>query len=173
MTMNRTPWIVIAVVVVLAGIALLAVRFGDDAAPAFRLERLSGGRFYLREHHGKCVVLLFWSTTCAPCKREMRFLEALRRDLADERLVIAAICVDADTHDQARNVTEPLGLDYPILLDRGGQVARAWHAKTLPTTVIVDPQGRTAWRREGYDPAAGRLIRSQIERLLAGAEAAP
>ena len=171
--MRKVQWTRLAfVVVIVAGMALLAVKLGDDAVQDFRLERVSGGRFYLREHRGKCVVLVFWSTMCTPCKQEMAFLEELRRELADERLLVAGICIDAESPDQAQGVTEQLRIGYPILLDTGGKVAEAWRVKTVPTTVIVDPRGRVEWRREGYDEATERVIRSQIERMLATAGAA-
>ena len=167
--MRKSVWIMLVVSAVVAAAALVALRPADDLARDFRLDSLSHGRFYLHDQRGKCVVLVFWSVACRPCKAELAFLGEMQRELADERFVIAALCTDAETPDQARRAIEPLAIDYPVLLDAGGAVAAAWDAQTVPTTVIIAPDGAEAWRRTGYDASDGRAIRAHVQRLLSGA----
>lgn len=168
---SKSLWIIVAAVIAIAaGMALVTVGPDDKLVRHFHLPTASGGRFYLQEHRGKYVVLVFWSMTCLPCKQEMSFLADLERELNDERLVIAGLCTDAQSPDQAKAVTEELGISYVIALDTSGEVAEALRVKAVPTTVIVDADGAEVWRREGYDQAVRRAIRSQVERLLGGAE---
>lgn len=172
--MNRNLWIILAVVgAVAAAAAVLAFRPVDRLAPDFALESLAHGRFYLHDQRGKVVVLLFWDPMCVPCKHEMSFLAELQRDLGGADLALAAVCIDPESPDQARRVAEELGVAYPVLLDDGGRVADAWSAAVVPTTVIIDADGKEVWRRQGYDPAVRWAIRSQVERLLAAAEDRP
>ncbi len=172
--MNKLVWITLAVgIAVAVGAALLVFGPGDDLRQDFRLESLSHGRFYLHDQRDKCVVLVFWSVPCEPCKAEMAFLGEMQRELGDRRLVIAGLCTDAQTPEEARRVVEPLDIEFPILLDNGAKVAAAWDAQTAPTTVIIGPDGKEAWRRTGYDVSVGRAIRSQVQRLLGSAEGSP
>jgi len=171
--MNKTLWIILAGVAVAAvAVAVVVLAPRGNAAPDFRLQTIAGERFYLHDQRGKCVVLVFWSTTCVPCKAEMTFVGQMARDLADDRLVVAALCTDAETPDEARRTVEPLDLNYPVLLDTGAKVAGQWNVTVAPTTVIIDADGKEAWRREGYDASTGQAIRLQIERLLARTGAA-
>jgi len=165
--MNKRLWIILAAAAVVA--AYVAVAMLSPASPRgadFRLESLSGERFYLHDQRGKCVVLVFWSTMCAPCKAELTYLSNLQRELADDRLVVAGICTDAESPDRASRVVGPLDVDFPVLLDTTGEVTRDWDAVIVPTTVIIDADGKVVWRRAGYDAAVRRAIRSQIERVL-------
>lgn len=170
--MNKRLWIILAA----AGIAAAYVAVstlapgGGPRGADFRLDSLSGERFYLHDQRGKCVVLVFWSTMCDPCKAELAYLSGLQRELADDRLVVAGICTDAEGPDRVRRAVEPLDVDFPILLDTTGEVAPDWQATVVPTTVIIDADGKVAWRRTGYDATVGRAIRSQIERILARLE---
>lgn len=168
---SKHLWIIIAAVgAIAAGMALVTVGPDDKLVPHFHLETASGRRFYLREHLGKCVVLVFWSTACVPCKEEMAFLAELHSDLGEKRLVIAGICTDAESPDQAEAIADQLRISYAIPLDTDGKVAKSLGIKAVPTTVLINAAGVEVWRREGYDPAVRRAIRSQVDRVLLGPE---
>ena len=143
-----------------------------EFAPEFRLESLSGRRFYLNAQRGGTVVLVFWTTTCSACKREMVELTSLDDELGERGLTVAAVCADAENADAVRSIAEGLGLNYLVLLDGGGRVAETYGVRAFPTTVIVGPAGRVQLRREGYAPGVMRQIGDKVRGLLAEPEAA-
>lgn len=134
-------------------------------APALRLADLDGKLLNLGDLKGKLVVVNFWATWCPPCRREMPSLERLRQRLDKQGLAVLAVDVgeDADTVFAFTGQLEP-SPGFPILLDRDSQAMQRWKVRGLPTTFIVDPQGRVIYRavggREFDNPA-------MIESLLA------
>lgn len=137
----------------------------EGSAPAFSLETLTHERFHLNQQRGKIVVLLFWDTTCRVCKKELAELETLRRELGDKRVVLANVCTDPENRGEAHRVIRALGIGYATLLDRGGEVARRYRVRAFPTTIIVTPEGRVGFAREGRTDALMGQLRRVIERL--------
>ncbi len=141
-------------------------RSTGKAAPDFRLDTLSHGRFYLNAQRGRAVVLVFWWTTCQACKQEMVALKGLRDELGPRGVVVASVCTDPEDLGEVRRIVGDLGVGYPVLLDRGGGVAGKYGVRAVPTTVVVDPKGRMRLVREGYSPALMRQLRRTVEGLL-------
>ncbi len=138
-----------------------------EFAPEFRLASLGGPRFYLNAQRGGTVVLVFWTTTCSACKHEMVELKSLHDELGEGGLTVAAVCADPENMDAVRRVAEGLGLGYLVLLDGGGRVAERYSVRAFPTTIIVGPEGRIRFRREGHTSGVMRQIRDKVRGLLA------
>ena len=134
-------------------------------APTLRLADLDGKVHDLADLKGKLVVVNFWATWCPPCRREMPSLERLKQRLQAHGLAVLAVDVgeDADTVFSFTGQLEPAPA-FPILLDRDSLTMQRWKVKGLPTTFVIDPQGRMIYRavggREFDNPA-------MIEALLA------
>jgi len=122
-----------------------------SVAPGFALVSLEGDTIRLAEQRGRVVLLNFWATWCAPCRWEMPALDRVHRELGAEGLTVLAVNVDAapgavdgfgypggDVGGFARE----LGLGFPILLDPSGQVLRRYRVTGLPTTFLIDREGR-------------------------------
>lgn len=138
----------------------------DDrpAAPALTLENLNGDRVDLAALRGKVVVLNFWATWCAPCIREMPALQKLSESLSTSGIVVFAV----NTGQKAENVRKFLdrySIDLPILLDRDEAVKKAWAVRVMPTTYIVDPDGRVVYGAIGERDWAGTGIRDILVSL--------
>lgn len=143
-------------------------------APDFRLETLDRKRFYLNEQRGRVVVLVFWATTCSVCKEEMVELKALHDEFRARGAAVAAVaavCTDPENLDAVRRIAKGLGIGYPVLLDRRGEVSKKYSVRVFPTTVVVGPAGRLQLRREGYDPSVMRQVRGKVESLLVSGDA--
>jgi peroxiredoxin len=139
------------------------------AAPDFTLKDADGKRHRLSENRGKVVLVNFWATWCPPCRREMPSMQRAWTQLKGENFEMLAINVGED-EDTIFGFTFSTGteLTFPILLDRDAQVIKAWPVIALPTSFVVDPQGRIVYRavggREWDDPELLKKIRELMPR---------
>ena len=135
----------------------------SDLAPDYTLTALDGTPFTLSEHRGEVVVLNFWATWCIPCLAEMPTFEALHQELGDDGLQIVGISQDTGGADEIRPFADQLGVTYPLLPDPAFNVsARYGGVPVLPTTIVIDREGRIA--RSEY----GALTRKKLLALLDG-----
>ncbi|WP_157271675.1 TlpA family protein disulfide reductase [Azohydromonas aeria] len=129
------------------------------ASPAgFALTDTQGRRHSLAAHAGRWVLVNLWATWCAPCLAEMPELQALSRARGD--LVVVGVAVDGllDEGRMARFAAR-LGVTYPLVAG-DMEMAAAFRARVLPTTLLFDPRGRQVLAREG------RIARRDIEAVL-------
>jgi thiol-disulfide isomerase/thioredoxin len=112
-------------------------------APALALPDLDGKAHDLASLKGKVVLINFWATWCPPCRREMPSMERLQQALAGEPFVVLAVDVgeDADTIEAFTSQLDTVPT-FPILLDTRSRAMQAWKVAGLPTTYLVDKQGR-------------------------------
>lgn len=120
------------------------------SAPDFSLADEEGKTWKLSGLRGKVVVVNFWATWCPPCRRELPSLERLRRTLPAGQALVLGINVGESWDTVASFIAgvEPAP-EFPILYDGNSAVLKAWAVKGLPTTFVVDRQGRIALRAVG------------------------
>ncbi|MHC4477039.1 MAG: TlpA disulfide reductase family protein [Planctomycetota bacterium] len=139
-----------------------------DLAKDFRLDALSRDRFYLNQHVEKVVVLTFWTTWCRFCKSQMVELKSFADLPGADSLIIAAVCADPENIEDVKTVVKELGIEYPVLLDRGAQVSKKYQISQFPTTVVIDKGRKIALLRQGYSPVIMQQIKASVVSLLAG-----
>jgi len=127
-------------------------------APTLRLRDLDDRPHDLADLKGRLVLVNFWATWCPPCRREMPSLEHLYQQLRDRGLTVLAVDVgeDADTVFAFTGQLEPAP-SFPLLLDADSRAVQEWRVKGLPTSFLIDPQGRVIFRAVGgteFDHAA-------------------
>jgi len=136
-------------------------------APALSLPDLDGKLHDLGDLKGKVVLVNFWATWCPPCRREMPSLERLRSRLGDKGLAIIAVDVgeDADTVFSFTGQLDPAP-SFPMLLDRDSTAMQRWKVRGLPTTYVVNADGRVIYRAVGGREFDHDAIVQQLEPLL-------
>lgn len=118
------------------------------AAPALQAVDLQGQTKTLVDYRGKVVLLNFWAAWCPPCRREMPSMERLRQKMAGRPLEIVAID-SAEPIEDVRAFLATLKLEFPILLDPEGENTRRWKVYALPTTFLLDGEGRIRYVLKG------------------------
>ena len=119
---------------------------GAPAPPMASSRLLDGGAAPLAFGGGKITVVNFWATWCPPCLAELPDLAAAARSQGS-RVQFVGVLVDSRPEDGLRLV-ERLQIPYPVVLG-DGRTSRAWNATALPSTYIVDADGKIAWSVRG------------------------
>ena len=123
----------------------------------------------LTEFRGRGMVVNFWATWCGPCVTEMPSLESLSKALAPHDIAVLPLSSDRGGASTVRAWYRDHGISgLPVLLDPKGRAAQAWHARGLPTTVVIDSQGRDRARLEGAADWSAPDAVALIRRLTAG-----
>jgi thiol-disulfide isomerase/thioredoxin len=123
---------------------------GRPAAPSLALRDMDGKPVDLKKLQGNVVLVNFWATWCPPCRREMPSLQRLWQKFEKSKLRIVAVNVgeDADTVFAFMGILEN-SPTFPIVFDKDTAVLRAWPVKGLPTTFLIDKNGRVVYRAIG------------------------
>jgi thiol-disulfide isomerase/thioredoxin len=110
-------------------------------APELKANDLAGASRTLADYRGKVVLLNFWASWCPPCLREMPSLERLRVRMAGRPFEIVALD-SAETADEVKAYLSRMALGFPVLLDPDGANTRRWKVFALPTSFLLDAEGR-------------------------------
>lgn len=144
---------------------LQSFEFSADraVAPETPFEDENGLELTMSTFQGKVVLVNLWATWCAPCLKEMPTLDRLRGDMMSESFDVVAISVDKEGPDVAMSYLEDLevsNLDFYI--DENMKLNFDWEAYGLPTTILLDEEGREIGRLTG----TAEWDAPQIERFL-------
>ena len=156
----------------LLGVALLAGAQVAQAtvalargAPDFTLPSMNGPNMRLQEQRGRVVMINFWATWCGPCRIEMPHLQRLHEKYAASGFVLLGVNIDEDPRAAAALATR-LGLSFPVLLDGDKRVSRLYDLSAMPSTVLIDRDGRVRHVHRGYRDGYEVTYDKQIRDLL-------
>lgn len=133
----------------LPGTGVQAASLINFTAPPFDVLDLNGDVFSLLDYRGRVVFLNFWQTTCLPCEIEMPDLARFSREQGDDGVAVIAINF-GETNETVRNwlaardiVGLKVGMDYE------SRIQRAYGVLNIPTTFVIDPEGRVVYMKLG------------------------
>ncbi len=125
------------------------------------MESLDGRQVSLADYAGQVVLLNFWATWCPPCKEEIPTIERAYEAQRGAGFMVLGIN-EGEAVEVVRAFAGELGITYPVLIDKRGDVAAQYRRRGLPLTVIVDRDGVIQVRHEGY------LTAGQLDSYLSG-----
>ncbi len=161
----RVLVVLAACVLAQAAVAAELRSWSGGPTPALELEDLQGRTHRLSDYRGKVVLVNFWATWCEPCRDEMPSIERLRRSLAGEPFEVLAVNL-AEPRSRIEHFVAQMPLSFPLLLDRDTQAAKAWKARLLPATYLVDASGRIRYVHYGELDWSGAAARAKVRELL-------
>lgn len=131
-----------------------------------------GGEFTLAAFQGKFVLVNFWATWCAPCRKEMPMLAELQDEFGGDTFEVLTIATGRNDLTGIKRFFDEIEVDnLPLYLDPKQALARDMAVLGLPITLILDPEGREIARMRG-DAEWNSDSAKEIIRQLIGAEAA-
>ncbi len=137
----------------------------SQAAPDFTLRASTGPNLRLQEQRGRVVMINFWATWCGPCRLEMPHLNRLYGKYRDAGFTLLAVNIDDDSN-KAIDVSTKLGLQFPVLFDADKNVSRLYDLSVMPSTLLIDRNGRVRFIHLGYRDGYEDTYEKQIRELL-------
>ena len=136
------------------------------SAPDFKLKNLVGEIVALNNFQGKTVLLNFWATWCLPCKEELPSMQRLYKKLGPSGVDVVAVSIDRDNPAKVKRYIDQYNLTFPVLLDPGQEVRKAYFIMGLPTSYLIGPDGNlkgfVSGAREWDSPASIRMFSNLI-----------
>ena len=137
------------------------------AAPDFLLQTAEGGELRFSDLRGSPVFVNFWASWCTPCRKEMP--EIVRAYDAHKAGGLVVVAIDLQENDeQVRAFAAEYGMEFPVVIDRTGQVAQAWRiggpVEGIPSSYFIDVDGVV--RAVKYGPMDAETIERELEKIL-------
>ena len=135
------------------------------ATPSLALEDLEGRTHSLADYRGKVVLVNFWATWCEPCRAEMPSMERLRARLSAQPFAVLGVNM-AEPLSRIEKFTAALPVGFTLLRDRDGATAKAWRARVLPASFLVDRDGRVRYYVYGEVDWTSEAVLARVRELL-------
>jgi peroxiredoxin len=150
-------------------LCLVAMPYAAAAGPAlaadFALKADNGRNLRLRELRGQVVMINFWATWCGPCREEMPKLDQLYRQYQKTGFTLLGVNID-DNPANALSMAKKLGVTFPVLFDRDKQASKLYKVDAMPSTVLIDRDGKLRYLHRGYKPGYEATYQTEIRELL-------
>jgi len=149
----------------LFALSLTAATPGATVAPDFTLANRAGGQVSLSKLRGQVVMINFWASWCGPCRQEFPALDQIYAKYKPMGFTLVGINVESKKADAERFLGTQK-VSFPILFDPDNKVSGDFGVKAMPTTVLVDRQGRVRWQHMAYKPGDEAKYIEQVRAAL-------
>ena len=117
--------------------------------PAYKAELLDGKSFDVAAEHGNVVFLNLWATWCGPCRFEIPELQKLHTDNAAKGFKVVGVSLDDSGKENVQQFVTEHSMTYPVALDPDGKLANIFQTTVIPTSVLIDRNGKIVWKKYG------------------------
>jgi thiol-disulfide isomerase/thioredoxin len=136
-----------------------------QAAPEISLKDLSGKPVKLSDLKGKVVLVDFWASWCAPCRESFPVLDKLNKAYKEKGFVVLGINIDNDPA-AAQKFLKDLPVSFTVANDQGKAVAKAYAPPTMPSSYLIDKQGKVHVVHAGFKASDAQKLEAEIKQLL-------
>lgn len=139
-----------------------------DTMPDYSAQYLDGKPFALASEKGKVVFVNVWATWCGPCRMEIPELQKLHDKYNSRGFNVVGVSIDDTGVQDVKKFVDQQKVGYPIVIDAEGKLANILQTTVLPTSVILDRNGKIIWRQVGAlmpNDVAG--VETTIEKAIA------
>jgi thiol-disulfide isomerase/thioredoxin len=144
---------------------LIPIAATGTEPPSLALPELATGRtMTLDSLRGEVVYLDFWASWCGPCRESLPLYEQMRQELPADGVRIVAVNLDESRAD-AERFLERYPVSYTVLLDPAGESAEQWEIKAMPSSFLLDAEGKVVRSWAGFRASHLEEIRNAILEL--------
>jgi len=137
----------------------------ESPAPDFTLKSSGGENLKLSEFRGDVVMINFWASWCGPCRQELPLLDELYNNYKPLGFTILGVNVEEDS-GKAKALLKDIPVSFPVLFDTQNTVSRLYDVIAMPSTVLVDREGKVRYLHKGYKPGYEQHYQEQIRSLI-------
>jgi thiol-disulfide isomerase/thioredoxin len=139
-----------------------------DLMPAYSATYLDGKPLSLSNEKGNVVFLNVWATWCGPCRFETPELQALQNQYAASGLKVIGVSVDEGDDEAVKTFVAEQKITYPIAVDPEGRIATLVQTTVLPTSLLIDRNGKIVWRQIGAIMPNDAKLKAAVEKAVGG-----
>jgi thiol-disulfide isomerase/thioredoxin len=143
----------------------------NPETPLLKLPDLSGQQHNISDYAGKVVLVNFWASWCQPCLYEMPSMQRLHEAMHGRPFSILAVDVE-ESKSKVWRFKKLLNISFTTLLDSKGKAMKDWDARILPTSYLIDSEGRMRYGVRGTLEWDSDEVKALIETLMPKQEAA-
>ncbi len=125
-----------------------------SSLPSMTIPMVSGKEFQTLNYHDKPLIVHFWATWCPTCKLEISNFNTLAKEFN-----LITIAVQSGSNEALKKFMKERGLEFPLINDRNGVLAKKFAITAYPTTFIFDREGKVAFSEVGYSSTWGLKLR--------------
>jgi thiol-disulfide isomerase/thioredoxin len=124
-------------------------------------------RYKLSDYQGKIVIVSFWASWCAPCRKEITVLAEIQKQATRDKLVVLSVNwrEDAQRFRETERELRGRGRDLTLISDEGGDIGKKYGVTAIPHMVIIGRDGRIAAIHVGYDVSEIPELVDEINKL--------
>ena len=140
--------------------------------PEIRFQDEQGHDMTLADFQGRVILLNVWATWCVPCRQEMPTLDRLQARLGGKDFLVMALSIDRKGVEAVKGFYQEVGVEkLAIYVDPSGKGSRGLAIPGVPTTLLIDREGREVARKMGAAEWDSPEMVSLIERTIRGSSA--
>lgn len=126
----------------------------EGVAPPLSGVLLNGQVFNIQSNQDQPILLHFWSTWCSICKMEEDGIAAISEDHK-----VITIAMQSGNDQDIKDYLKKQGINFPVIVDEYGEVAKRFGVRVVPTSFVVDSQGNIDFTEVGYTTSWGLRFR--------------
>jgi thiol-disulfide isomerase/thioredoxin len=138
-----------------------------DPMPSYVAAYLDGKPLNLANEKGSVVFLNVWATWCGPCRFETPELQTLQNQYAASGLKVIGVSVDEGDRAEVKTFVAEQKITYPIAVDPEGRIATLLQTTVLPTSLLIDRDGKIVWRQIGAVMPNDAKLKAAVEKAVA------
>ena len=145
---------------------------GGQTLPNVKVKTLDGKFFNTADikNDGKPIVISFWATWCAPCKKELNAIAEVYEEWQKETgvKVIAVSIDDARNSPKVKPYVDAKSWEYDVYLDENQDLKRALNVNNVPHTFLLNGKGEIVWQHTNYVDGDEKILIENIRKVIKG-----